>query len=185
MHFWQGVSQVWASSVAQLVKKPPPMRETWLRSQGWEDPLEKGKAIHSSTLAWRIPWLHSPCGLQRAGHDWEISLSLFLQVCVLSEAHRGWTVFLGSTTLPTISTWSLDSLLHWCSLWSLGSGTVSQTSSLSYSFLLCDFEGRDFDSMQISHSSSNFLFIHWLIYIYMNLWFPVCEFLSIALSIYF
>ena len=47
---------MWASLVAQLVKNLPARRETWLRSQGWEDPLEKGKAIHSSLLAWRIPW---------------------------------------------------------------------------------------------------------------------------------
>ena len=46
----------WASLVAQLVKNPPTMRETWVRSLGWEDPLEKGKATHSSILAWRIPW---------------------------------------------------------------------------------------------------------------------------------
>ena len=45
----------WASLVAQLVKKHPTMRETWVRSLGWEDPLEKGKATHSSILAWRIP----------------------------------------------------------------------------------------------------------------------------------
>ena len=41
----------WASVVAQLVKNPPAMRETWVRSLGWEDPLEKGKATHSSILA--------------------------------------------------------------------------------------------------------------------------------------
>ena len=46
----------WASLVAQLVKNPPAMQETWVRSLGWEDPLEKGKATHSSILAWRIPW---------------------------------------------------------------------------------------------------------------------------------
>ena len=46
----------WAFLVAQLVKSPPAMRETWVRSLGWEDPLEKGKATHSSILAWRIPW---------------------------------------------------------------------------------------------------------------------------------
>ena len=48
----------WASFVAQLVKNPPAMRETWVRSLGWEDPLEKGKATHSSILAWRIPIVH-------------------------------------------------------------------------------------------------------------------------------
>ena len=46
----------WASVVAQLVKNPPAMRETWDQSLGWEDPLEKGKATHSSILAYRIPW---------------------------------------------------------------------------------------------------------------------------------
>ena len=44
-----------ASLVAQLVKNPPAMRETWVRSLGWQDPL-KGKVTHSSILAWRIPW---------------------------------------------------------------------------------------------------------------------------------
>ena len=44
----------WASLVAQLVKNPPAMQETWVRSLGWEDRLEKGKATHSSILAWRI-----------------------------------------------------------------------------------------------------------------------------------
>ena len=45
----------WASLVAQLVKNPPAMQETWVRPLGWEDPLEKEKATHSSILAWRIP----------------------------------------------------------------------------------------------------------------------------------
>ena len=46
----------WASLVTQLVKNPPAMWETWVQSLGWGDPLEKGKATHSSILAWRIPW---------------------------------------------------------------------------------------------------------------------------------
>ena len=46
----------WASLVAQLVKNLPAIQETWVRSLGWEDPLDKGKVIHSSILAWRIPW---------------------------------------------------------------------------------------------------------------------------------
>ena len=45
----------WASLVTQLVKNLPPMQETWVRSLGWEDPLEKGMATHSSILVWRIP----------------------------------------------------------------------------------------------------------------------------------
>ena len=46
----------WVSLVAQLVKNLPAMRETWVQSLGWENPLEKGKATHSSILVWRIPW---------------------------------------------------------------------------------------------------------------------------------
>ena len=45
-----------ASLLAQLVKNLPAMRETWVRSLDWDDPLEKGKATHFSILAWRIPW---------------------------------------------------------------------------------------------------------------------------------
>ena len=48
----------WGSLVAQLVKNPPAMQDTLVRSLGGEDPLEKGKATHSSILAWRIPWGH-------------------------------------------------------------------------------------------------------------------------------
>ena len=50
--------------VAQLVKNPPAMQETWVQSLGWEDPLEKGTATHSSILAWRIPWTEEPDRLQ-------------------------------------------------------------------------------------------------------------------------
>ena len=46
----------WASLVAQLVMNLPAVQETWVRSLGWEDPLEKGKATHSNIMAWRIPW---------------------------------------------------------------------------------------------------------------------------------
>ena len=42
--------------MAQLVKIPPAMQETWVHSLGWEDPLEKGKATHSGILTWRTPW---------------------------------------------------------------------------------------------------------------------------------
>ena len=65
----------WVSLVAQLVKNPPAMRETWIRSLGWEDHLEKEIATHSSILAWRIPWTKVPgglqfMGLQRVRHNW-------------------------------------------------------------------------------------------------------------------
>ena len=52
--------------MAQLVKNLPAMWETWVQSLGWEDPLEKGKATHSSILAWRIPWTQSPWGLKES-----------------------------------------------------------------------------------------------------------------------
>ena len=46
----------WASLMAQLVKNPPAMTETWVQSLGWGDPLDKGKATFFNILAWRIPW---------------------------------------------------------------------------------------------------------------------------------
>ena len=60
--------------VAQMVRNLPAMQETLVRSLGQEDPLEKVMAIHSSILAWRIPWIEEPDGLQfmgsqRVGHD--------------------------------------------------------------------------------------------------------------------
>ena len=60
--------------MAQTVKRLPAMRETWVQSLGWEDPLEKEMATHSSILAWKIPWAEEPGGLpsmgsQRVGHD--------------------------------------------------------------------------------------------------------------------
>ena len=58
---------LWASLVAQRLKRLSTMRETWVRSLGWEDPLEKEMAIHSTTLAWRIPRKEEPGGLQSMG----------------------------------------------------------------------------------------------------------------------
>ena len=63
-----------ASLVAQRLKRLPAVWETWVRSLSWEDPLEKEMASHSSMLAWRIPWMEEPGGLQstgsqRVGHD--------------------------------------------------------------------------------------------------------------------
>ena len=56
------------SLVAQLAKNPPTMQEAWVRSLSYKDPLEKGKATHSSILAWRIPWIQS-MGSKRVRHD--------------------------------------------------------------------------------------------------------------------
>ena len=57
----------WASLIAQLVKILPAMWETWVRFLGWEDPLEKEMATHSSIPACRIPWTEEPGGLQSMG----------------------------------------------------------------------------------------------------------------------
>ena len=54
----------WASQVTQMVKNLPGVQDTWVRSLGWEDPLEKEMASHSSILTWRIPWTEEPGGLQ-------------------------------------------------------------------------------------------------------------------------
>ena len=62
------------SLVPQTGKEPATMQETWVQLLGWEDSLKKGKATHSSILAWEIPWTEEPGGLQsmgsqRVGHD--------------------------------------------------------------------------------------------------------------------
>ena len=72
---WRKPECMGASLVAQTVKNPPAMRETWVWSLGREDALEEDMATHSSVLAWRVPWTEEPGGLQstgspRAGHDW-------------------------------------------------------------------------------------------------------------------
>ena len=73
MLFQQLYTHLWyVSLVTQRLKRLPAMQETWVRSQGWEDPLEKEMAIPSNILAWRIPWTEEPGGLQSMGsqrHD--------------------------------------------------------------------------------------------------------------------
>ena len=83
----------WIFPVVQTVKNLPAMQETRVQSLGQEDPPEKGIAIHSSILAWRIPWMEEPgrlqsIGLQRVGHDWEIN-TLTLG-CILYESPATW-----------------------------------------------------------------------------------------------
>ena len=73
------------SLVAQLVKNRPAMREPWVKSLGWEDPLEKGKVTHSNILAWRIPWtvqsmrLYSPWGCKELDTTEQLSLTKLIQ----------------------------------------------------------------------------------------------------------
>ena len=85
----------WASLVAQKVKHLFAMRETRVQPLGWEDPLEKEMATHSTTLAWKIPWTEGPgrlhsTGSQRVKHDRATSLSLFFIMAEHSRdgAHR-------------------------------------------------------------------------------------------------
>ena len=79
----------WASVVAQLVKNPSAMWETWVRSLGWKDPLEKGKATHSSILAWRIhPWFH-----KKSKTTERLSFSL---------VHDGYLTFMANTAFCTL-----------------------------------------------------------------------------------
>ena len=77
----------WAFLVAQLVKNPPAMREIWVWSLAWEDPLEKGKATHSSILAWRIPWTIQPKGSQRVRQDWVTFTFNCFEYLVLSASN--------------------------------------------------------------------------------------------------
>ena len=74
--FGKFIHRMWASLVAQLVKNLPAMQETWVWSLGWEDPLEKGMATHSSMLPGESVWTEEPdrlqsLGSQRIRHDWE------------------------------------------------------------------------------------------------------------------
>ena len=72
---------LWASLMAQRLKRLPAVQETQVRSLGWEDPLEKEMATHSSSLSWRIPWTEEPGGLQSTGlqrvrHDFTFTFTL-------------------------------------------------------------------------------------------------------------
>ena len=80
----------WASLVAQRLKRLPAMRETWVRSLGQEDPLEKEMETRSSILAWKIPWTEEPGGLesmgsQRVGHNGATSVCVY--ICNISISH--------------------------------------------------------------------------------------------------
>ena len=94
-----------ASLMAQMVKCLPAMQEARVRSLGWEDPLEKEIATHSSTLAWKIPWTEEPgrlqsMGSQRVGHDRDTSLSHQF-IVPPAESTRANVVLLPSTSQDT------------------------------------------------------------------------------------
>ena len=79
----------WASLVAQLVKNPPAMWETWVWPLDWEDPLERGTATLSNILAWRIPWTIQSMGSQRLRHDW-VNFTFQKNVCFIDYANVFW-----------------------------------------------------------------------------------------------
>ena len=68
-------------SGTRMIKNPPAMRETWVGSLGWEDPLEEGMATHSSILAWRIPMDrgYSPCGRKESGMTERLSIVHYIR----------------------------------------------------------------------------------------------------------
>ena len=74
--------------VAQVVKSLPAMQETRVRSLGWEDPLEKGMAIHSSILTWRIPWTEEPGWLQSVGYKESGTTELLPLLLLLSTGSK-------------------------------------------------------------------------------------------------
>ena len=78
--------------MAQRLKRLPAMQETWVLSLGWEDPLEKEMATHSSILAWKIPWTEEPGGLQSVVsiHHWCIE---HFCVCVCGSVPRNFVEF--------------------------------------------------------------------------------------------
>ena len=89
--------QCGTSLVAQTLKNPPAMQETWVRSLGHEDTLEKGMAIHSSILAWKIPRTEEPgrlqsTGSQRIGHNWVTNTFTLLSVWVHRLTHNDYSL---------------------------------------------------------------------------------------------
>ena len=79
-----------ASRIAQLVKNLPTMQDTWVWFLGWEDPLEKEMAAHSSILAWRIPWTEEPGSLQSMGSQVRHDLALIFLFFLKYELLKYW-----------------------------------------------------------------------------------------------
>ena len=98
----QNQEQYAASLAAQRLKHLPAMQETWVRSLGWEDPLEKEMATHSSILVWRIPWTEEPGGLQSTGLQSRTQLSNFtsLKNNIIS-LDRSLCIFSNSSCFPS------------------------------------------------------------------------------------
>ena len=162
-----------ASLVAQMVKNPPAMRETWVRSLGWGDPLEKGKATHSSIRACRIPWTEETCGLQFMGRkesDTTERLSLFILVIIAciweySLQHSPFPIYLQRRSclkcnlfallplpFPIRKTWIHSFLILATVCRALGSRFTITSSNSHNSFLKCGFLYIDFFFFCINYS---------------------------------
>ena len=145
--------------MAQTVKRLPTMRETRVRFLGREDPLEKEMAIHSSTLAWKIPWMEEPdrlqsMGSQRVRHNWVTSLSLVCQAkedradsCFVSQPRGIWWVF--TVVQDVVADWIRVCagpqvvLLSFCSLLNLTAGGFLTTPFLISNCFICPLELRE------------------------------------------
>ena len=104
--------------MAQTVKRLPAMWETQVRFLGWEDPLEKEMATHSSTLAWKIPWMEpgrlQSMGSQRVGHDWAISLHFMLVRSSFLFFRSSKSVFISPSSLKhSFTGWQFSSFSPW------------------------------------------------------------------------
>ena len=132
LHQWLTSTCEWgrASLVAQMVKNPPAIRETWVLPLSWEDPLEEGMTTHSSILVWRIPWTEEPGGLQSMGHkesdtteqlgtaQWVRRASKSFHPC-LSPSPSSGPPHLSSKLWDHLITVSLSLFFYlWSSLWS-------------------------------------------------------------------
>ena len=127
----------WASFMAQLVKNLLAMWETWVRSQGWENPLEKEKATHSSILVWRIPWtvyiVHGVAESQIWLSNFHFPAHTKKISMVSTNTSSFWTkvvCWLLGVTLPT----NLWSLVNWASMWTGWAwlhGTILYTMEIS------------------------------------------------------
>ena len=148
-----------ASLVVQMVKNLPATLETWVRSLGWEDPLEKGRATNSSIPAWRIPWTEEPGGLQsvdlqRVEHKWATNTNIMNISCYSfcsSMLDMGFLVAQLVKNLPAMrETWvrslgwedplekgtaTYSSILAWRIRWTEEAGTLQSMGSQSQTWL--------------------------------------------------
>ena len=104
--------------VAQMVKNLPTVQETWVQSLGWEGPLEKGKAIHSTIHAWRIPWTEEPgrlqsMGLHRVRHDGTTNTFAVWQYHLTQSLFYIKVLNVSCNLLNTVLDWKPEWLCGW------------------------------------------------------------------------